>query len=177
MAFTVEPQPGEHVYLQKEFRGTQGHVFAMAVSNQAVYVSRQEFALKRDPWSFKRVPLSDVREVRLVKQRPIYVIMLSAIMIVFGTVLSFMMMWRAFHPMQGVPYEVSGWPFAIAIGGIIIPFIARGRRILIVKMRKGTFKWKPQLAVDKKTRELCKNLQDEILQALKKVGVHIVESP
>jgi hypothetical protein len=97
-------------------------------------------------------------------------------MIAFGTVLSFMMMWRAFHPMPGVPYTVSGWPFAIAIGGIIIPFIARGRRILIVRMRKGTFKWKPQLAVDKKTRELCANLQDEIVQALKKVGVHIVDS-
>ena len=176
MAFTVEPQPGEHVYLQKEFRGSHDHVFAMAISNQAVYLSAQKFALKRDPWYFKRVPLSDVREVQLVKQRPIYVMMLSAIMTVFGTVLSFMMMWRAFHPMPGVPYTVSGWPFAIAIGGIIIPFIARGRRILIVRMRKGTFKWKPQLAVDKKTRELCANLQDEIVQALKKVGVHIVDS-
>jgi hypothetical protein len=177
MAFVVEPQAGEQVYLQKEFRGTHDHVFAMAVSNQAVYVSAQKFALKRDPWYFKRVPLSDVREVRLVKQRPIYIIILSATLFVFGTVLSFLMMWRAFHPMPGVPYEVSGWPFAIAIGGVIIPFIARGRRILIVKMRKGTFKWKPQLAIDKKTRELCSNLQDEIVQACRNVGIHIVDSP
>jgi hypothetical protein len=176
MAFIVDPQPGEQVYLQKEFRGTHDHVFAMAVSNQAVYVSAQKFALKRDPWYFKRVPLSDVREVRLLRQRPIYVIMLSASMILLGAVLSFLMMWRAFHPMQGVPYEVSGWPFAIAIGGIIIPFITRGRRILIVRMRKGTFKWKPQLAVDKKTRELCSNLQDEIVLACKKAGVHIANS-
>jgi hypothetical protein len=148
----------------------------MAVSNQAVYVSAQKFALKRDPWYFRRVPLSDVKEVRVVRQRPIYLIMLSAMMIVFGAVLSFLMMWRAFHPMPGVPYTVSGWPFAIAIGGIIIPFIARGRRILIVRMRKGTFKWKPQLAIDKKTRHLCSNLQDEIARACKKAGVHTVDS-
>ncbi len=175
MAFIIEPQPGEDVYLQKEFRGTHGHVFAMAVSNQAVYVSAQAFALKRDAWYFKRVPLSDVREVRLIKHRPIYVILLSAIMVVFGTVLSFLMMWRAFNPMPGVPYRVSGWPFAIAIGGIIIPFIARGRRTLVVRMRKGTFKWKPQLAVDKKTRQVCSNLQDEIVQACEKAGIHTVD--
>src|SRR5437660_6884592 len=93
MPFIVDPQPGKQVYLQKEFRGSHKHVFAMAVSNQAVYVSAQKFTLKRDPWYFKRVPLSDVREVRLVKQRPIYVILLSAIMIVFGAVVSFLMMW------------------------------------------------------------------------------------
>ena len=162
--------------MQKEFRGSHSHVFAIAVSNQAVYVSAQKFVVKGDTWYFKRVPLSDVRKVRLVRQRPIYVIMLSASMILFGAVLSFLMMWRAFHPMPGVPYEVSGWPFAIAIGGIIIPFIARGRRILIVKMRKGTFKWKPQLAVDKKTRELCSNLQAQIVQACEKAGVHTVNS-
>lgn len=60
--------------------------------------------------------------------------------------------------------------------GIIIPFIARGRKVLVVRMLKGTFKWKPQLAVDKKTRELRSNLQDEIVQACKKAGVHIVDS-
>jgi len=177
MPFIVEPQPGEQVYLQKEFRGTHDHVFAMAVSNQAVYLSAQKFALKRDPWYLKRVPLSDVREVQLSKQRPIYIILLSAGMILFGTVLSFLMMWRASHLTPGMPYTVSGWPFALAVGGVIIPFIARGRRILIVRMRKGTFKWKPQLAVDKKTRELCSNLQDEIVQACLKVGLHIVGSP
>lgn len=176
MPFTIDPQPGEKIYLQKEFRGTHGHVFAMGVSNQAIYVSAQKLVLKKDSWYFRRVPLSDVREVRLVKQKPIYLVLLSAIMIVFGAVLSVLMMWRAFHPMPGVPYAVSGWPFAIAIGGIIIPFIARSRRILIVRMRKGTFKWKPQLAVDKKTRELCANLQDEILEACKKAGVHTAVS-
>jgi hypothetical protein len=176
MPFIVDPQPGEQVYVQKEFRGSHDRIFAMAVSNQAVYVSAQKFALKRDPWYFKRVPLSDVRAVRLIKQRAIYLIMLAESMIVFGAVLSILMMWRAFNPMPGVPYEVSGWPFAIAVGGIIIPFIARGRKTLIVKMNKGTFKWKPQLAVDKKTRELCANIQDEVLQACKKAGIDTVDS-
>src|SRR5712672_2286685 len=115
MAFIVEPQPGEQVYLQKEFRGTHGHVFAMAVSNQAVYVSAQKLALKRDPWYFKRVPLNEVDEVRLVKQRSVYIRLLGLVMILFGRTLSFLMMWRAFNPMPGVAYRVSGWPFAIFV--------------------------------------------------------------
>ena len=172
MPFDVEPQPGEEVYLFKEFRGSHDHVFAMAVSNQAIYIPVQKLVLKRDPWSFKRVLLSDVLEVRLLKQRPISLILLSAAMIIFGTVLSVLMMWRAFNPMEGVPYMVSGWPMAIALAGILIPFIARKRRTLLVRMRNGKYKWKPQLAIDKKTRKLCSDIQDEILQSCKKGGIN-----
>lgn len=74
MPFTIDPQAGEELYLQREFRGSHDHVFAMAVSNQAVYVSVQKLVLKGDPWYFKRIPLDDVEEVRLIKQRPVYVL-------------------------------------------------------------------------------------------------------
>jgi hypothetical protein len=177
MPFTLDPQPGEEVYLRKEFRGSHDRIFAMAVSNQAVYVSAQRFAIKsQDTWYLKRVPLSDVEEVLLVKQRPIYLIILSAIMIIFGAIISFLMMWGALHAKPGQTYFVSGWPFAILVGGIIIPFIARGRKTLIVRMRKGRFKWKPQLAIDKKTRELCASIQNELLLACKKAGIRTVDS-
>jgi hypothetical protein len=59
MPFVVDPQPGEEVYLHKEFRGSHDHVFAMAVSNLALYLPVQKLVLKRDSWSFNRVPLSD----------------------------------------------------------------------------------------------------------------------
>jgi hypothetical protein len=174
MPFTIDPEAGEEVYLQKEFRGSHDHVFAMAVSNQAVYVSAQKLALKRDPWYFKRIPLNDVEEVRLVKQRPVYVLLIGLLMILFGGILSFLMMWRAFNPMPGVAYHVSGWPFAIFVGGIIIPFIARGRKILIVRTLQGRFKWKPQLALDRKTRVHCSRLQDELIDACRKMGIPTV---
>lgn len=175
MPFTIDIQPGEDVYLQREFRGSHDHVFAMAVSNQAIYVSAQQLALKRDAWYFKRVPLSEVEEVRLVKQRPIYILLLGLIMILFGGILSFLMMWHALHPIPGLVTHVSGWPFAILVGGIIIPFVARGRKTLIIRMRKGRFKWKPQLAVDRKTREFCSNIQDELIAACRKAGIRIIE--
>ena len=168
MPFIVEPQPGEEVYLLKEFRGSHGHVFAIAVSNQALYLPAQKFALKTDPWYFRRVPLSEVKEVRLLKQKSTSILILSALMIVFGGVTGFLMMWYA---LRGEPIRVSGWPLALFVGGIILPFIARGRQTLVVLMSKGKYKWKPQLAVDKKTRETYQRLQDEIVQACRKAGI------
>ena len=61
MAFEITPQLGEQLYIQREFRGSHQHVFAMAVSNQALDLSTQKFAM-RDTWYFKRIPLSDVVE-------------------------------------------------------------------------------------------------------------------
>ena len=163
------------MYLLREFRVSHDHVFAMAVTNQAIYIPVQKLVLKRDSWSFKRVLLSDVLEVSLIRQRPISLILLSAAMIIFGTVLSVLMMWRAFNPMEGVIYKVSGWPMAIAVGVLIIPFIARKRRTLLVRMRKRKYKWKPQLAIDKKTGQLCADIQDELLQACKRAGIKTTE--
>src|SRR5439155_19776006 len=98
MPFTIDPHPGEEVYLQREFRGSHDHVFAMAVSNQAVYVSAQKLVLKRDAWYFKRVPLNEVEEVRLVKQRPVYILLLGLVMILFGGILWFLMFCLSLNP-------------------------------------------------------------------------------
>jgi len=171
MPFTVDPQPGEEVYVLKEFRGSHGHVFAMAVSNQAIYLPTQKLVLKRDAWCFRRVRLSEVTEVNVRKQKAVWIYLMSAGMIIFGGVATFMMMRSALLQMPGS--KVSGLPIAILVCGLVVPFIARGRATLVVKLSKGRFKWKPQLAVDKKTRETQAKIQDDILQACKKALLKI----
>jgi hypothetical protein len=172
MPFNVDAQLGEEVYLLREFHGSHGYVFAMAVSNQAIYLPAQKMTLKADSWYFKRIPLSEVTGVRLAKQKPLFIFLLSGLMIVFGGVTGFLMMWYA---LRGEAARVSGWPLAILVGGIVIPFIARGRRTMVVMMRNGKYKWKPQLAVDRKTRETSFRLQDEIVQACRKAGIQTFE--
>jgi len=174
MAFIVNAQPGEEVYLQREFFGSHQHTFAMAISNQAVYFSAQKVAWK-DTWYLKRVALEDVKDVRLIKQKPIFILLLSLLMIVLGGLVSVSMLWNKFNPTPGFPTRGSGWPIAIFVGGFVLPFAARGRQILIMRMKKGKFKWKPQLSVDKKTRELCAAIQREILEACRKVGIETAE--
>jgi len=168
---SITAEPGEEIYLHREFKGSHGHVFAMAVSNQAVYVSTQRLALQNDGWFLKRVPLKDVREVSLVRPRPGRTYVLSGVMMVGGLVLSTLMMWQALNPMPGAPYVVSGVPFAVAVAGLVLPVVAKGRRTLLVTFNRGSFKWRPQFAVDKKTRETCNTIQNELLVACERAGL------
>ena len=168
MPFIVEAQPGEELYIQKEFRGSHSHVFAMAVSNQAIYIPAQKMTLKKDSWYFKRIPLTEVEEVSVSRHKPIYIYLVSMILIVSGVLMIYLMMAPVLRGEEG---RVSGWPLAILVGGLAIPLVARGRQILSVKMRKGHFRWKPQLAIDRETRETCSTIQTEILSACRKAGI------
>jgi hypothetical protein len=174
MAFETNLQPGEQLFIQKEFRGSNHHVFAMAVSNQALYLSAQRWALK-DDWYFKRVPLGEVEAVCLKKQKPLFPLLVSVAMIAIGGFVSVVMLMNTYNPTPHQPAYGSGWPIAIFVGGLVIPFIARGRRILVVRMKKGRFKWKPQLAVDQKTRQLYADIQNELLVACRNVGLRTTE--
>lgn len=177
MPFTINSASGEEIYLFREFRGSHQHVFAIAVTNQAFYVPVQKkLTLQKDSWYFKRVPLCDIKQVRLSKQRYLPLLLLAAIMFLFGSVTSALMMWQNLHPFPGEPIRGSGWPIAIAVGGVVIPFVSRGRRILTIETRDGKYKWKPQLAVDKKTRSLCSRIQDEVMQASIRTGVSFLDA-
>jgi hypothetical protein len=177
MPFKIDPQPQEEIYLLREFRGSHRHVFAIGVSNQALYLPvEKRLTLKKDPWYFKRVALNEVNEVRVKKQKFVPLLVLSSIMFLFGSAVSFLMIWHNLHPMPGERLTGSGWPIAIAVGGIVIPFIGRGRRTLTVSTRAGAFKWKPQLAIDRKTRNECSAIQDEILEACRKANIQTFDS-
>jgi hypothetical protein len=130
----------------------------------------------KDDWYFKRVPLAEVKEVRLVRQKPAFIWLASLFMIGFGGLVSYLMLWNVYHPTPGLVTRASGWPIAIFVGGFVIPFIARGRRTLVIRMKNGKFKWRPQLAVDKKTRERCAAIQNELLAACKKAGLQTSDS-
>ena len=174
MAFEVDLRPGEQLVVQKEFRGSHQHIFAMAVSNQALYLSAQKWALK-DDWYFKRVSLDEVKNVSLKKQKPLMLLLMSVAMLAVGGSVSIIMLMNTYAPTPRPPAYGSGWPIAIFVGGLVIPFIARGRRTLVVRLKKGKFKWKPQLALDKKTRQLYAYMQNEILVACRKVGLQTTE--
>jgi len=172
MPFTIDPQPSEEVYVAKEYRSAHGHVFALGISNQAIYIPAQKFTVKGDPWHFKRIPLSDVIEIGLRKQRSTSIYVFSAIMIVFGAILTYWMLGPILGREEGY---VSGWPIAMIVGGLLIPFISRGRQTLLVKMVKGKYKWIPQLAVDKSSRETYRQIQSDILEASRKAGIRTIE--
>ena len=65
------------------------------------------------------------------------------------------------------------YPDCIALGGILLSVVARGRFLLEVKTQKKTFRWKPPLVVDKASKKKIRTTLEEIIQACEKSGLRV----
>lgn len=70
-------------------------------------------------------------------------------------------------------HHVSGWPIAIFVGGILLPFAARGRLGLEIRTHDKKFQWKPPLVVDKASKQKIQATFDEIIAACEKSGLKV----
>jgi hypothetical protein len=70
-------------------------------------------------------------------------------------------------------HRVSGWPIAIFVGGILLPFAARGRLGLEIRTHDKKFRWKPPLVVDKASKQKIQATFDEIIAACEKSGLKV----
>jgi len=61
--------------------------------------------------------------------------------------------------------RVSGYPPAAVVVGLVIPFVVRGRYGLVVRYSDKRFRWKPTIAVDKKSREETSDFLTQIAEA------------
>src|SRR5436190_20211579 len=104
--------------------GKKAEPFVFAVTTQALFLPRKKFFAVKDPTYFERAPLHSVREVRIQRLRPYAMLVLAAIMVVVGAVTTFYMMRPQFKLEGG---QVSGYPPAIVVVGLVIPFVIRGR--------------------------------------------------
>lgn len=144
--------------------------FAFAASNRAIFISKEKHFAK-ESWYFERIPLEEVKQVFLRRERSLPLLIISALLFITGLIFSFEMMSNALAQEPGT--RVSGVPFAMIVCGLVMPFLAKGRNILIVDSTKGLFKWKPRLVVDKKSKNQIKTLQSEILNVCEQLGVQV----
>ncbi len=172
MAFDIELEPDEKLILCNEFQADRHtEPFAFAVSDRAIFITRIKHFV-RDPYYFERVPLASVKQVSLKRGRPLFMWVLAFLFFGFGLTLTFLMMMPVLRGEEGY---VSGVPIAMTVCGLILPFIAKGRKVLTVELKNETYKWKPRLVVDKKSREQIQKLQEGILNACEQVGIKILK--
>lgn len=89
MAYVIELQHDEEVLLDTRYLASRGAPFAFAVTNHALFVPAVErWKLTTDPYFYRRVPLSEVREVRIERLAPLLLQLLAILMIVSGLTLS-----------------------------------------------------------------------------------------
>ena len=164
--FRIDPEPGETIIFTDEYQLYTDEFyapFAFAISDRAVYLP----ASMVDPWSekssyyFRRVPLSEVREVVLVPLRHTGLVSLSITMVIAGAVA------MIYIPEPFALYGVA----SIIIGGGLA-FAARHRRGLRVTLTEGAFKWNPPLVLGVESKRRIANLLDGIVAGARKAGVH-----
>ena len=152
--------------------GKKAEPFAFAVTTHALFLPRKKFFAVKDPTYFERVPLRTVRQVTIQRLRPHAMLALAAVMVVVGAVTAFYMMRPQFKLEGG---QVSGYPPGIFVVGLVIPFVIRGRHGLVVSYGEKNFRWKPTIAVDKKSRAQTADLLTRIADSCRTAGCNVVD--
>lgn len=173
MAFKPELEPNEKLELQIAFRiSEKSGVFNFAVSDQAIYWPMTKAFAMNDPNYFKRIRNNEISEVCIRRLPPYGLWIFAAIMLLVGLASTVFMLAPIISHDPGT-YTVSGWPFALIVGGILMPFATRGRFGLEVRTHGKKFRWKPPLVVDKASKQKIRATFDQIADACEKSGLRV----
>jgi len=174
MACKPELEPSEDLALQIAFKVSEkSQAFNFAVSNRAIYWPATKAFAINDATYFKRIRNNEVYEVRVRRLPPYGLWVTAAIMVLVGVVITYFMIAPLIGHEPG-EHTVSGWPVAILVGGILLPFAAKGRLGLEVKTHDKLFRWKPPLVVGKTAKRKIRANFDEIIAACEKSGLRVV---
>jgi hypothetical protein len=172
MPIDIQPPSTERVWVNVKYQASTRSVpFALGVTDQAVYTPAKKLWARDDPWFVQRTPITQVRHVAVKRTRTLVVLLVAALMIAIGSFLTWVMLEPVFAGQGG---RISGWPFALIVGGVILPFVARGRRSLEIVFTKGKYKWTPPVVVDKASRDHIHKLLEHIVGGFRAAGLNVV---
>jgi hypothetical protein len=177
MAYIPQLEPGEQLLVQIALRlSEKSKPFHFAVSNRALFLPATKLLAISDPFYFQKVPLDQVEEVAVRRLRPYKFWLVAAAMIVVSALTSVDTV-EAIIKHERVSKHTfgDGYPFALIVGGFILPFVAKGRFGLQVTMLNKSFNWKPPMVVDKASKEQIAETLDDIFEACRQTGLRIVD--
>jgi hypothetical protein len=173
MAYKPELEPNENLALQIAFKVSEkSAVFNFAISDQALYWPATKAFAVNDATYFKRLRNNEISEVCIRRLPPYGFWIVAVLMVLAGLATSYFMFAPLINHEPG-EHRVSGWPFAIFVGGILLPFAARGRLGLEVRTHDKKFRWKPPLVVDKVSKQKIQATFDQIIAACEKSGLRV----
>ena len=171
MSYEIQLEETERIIFSDEFQADKYTLpFSLTITDKAVFLQREKHFARESAY-FEKVPHSQIKQVYFKKERSLKIWVISAAAFLTGTVFSVNMMFNALTDQPGT--YVSGVPFALIIFGLLLPFLAKGRRVLIIQLMNETYKWKPKFVIDKKSRSHIRNMQENIIKTFREVGIHI----
>lgn len=176
MAYKPELEPNENLALQIAFKVSEkAAAFNFAVSDQALYWPATKAFAVNDATYFKRLRSNEISEV-CVRRLPPYGLWIVAVLMMLAGLVTAYFMYAPLINQEPGEHRVSGWPIAIFVGGILLPFAARGRLGLEVRTHDKKFRWKPPLVVDKASKQKIQATFDEIIAACEKSGLRVARN-
>jgi len=173
MAYEPELEHGENVRLHVQLAlSKKAQPFHFALSDRALYWPAVKLVAKSDPYYFRRFTHSQIQAVEIRRLAPYGFWVLAAGMIVAGLTSTIFMMQPLLTQQPGT-HSVSGWPIAVLVGGLILPFAAKGRFGLRVTTSEKSFKWKPPLVVDKASKNQVAETLNSIRAACESAGLRV----
>ena len=173
MAYKPELEPNETLALQIAFKVSEkAAVFNFAVSDQALYWTAKKAFAVNDATYFKRLRNNEISEICIRRLPPYGLWIVAILMVLVGLATIYFMCVPLINHEPGI-HTVSGWPIAIFVGGILLPFAARGRLGLEVRTHDKKFRWKPPLVVDKAAKHKIQTTFDQIIAACEKSGLRV----
>src|SRR5262245_35205621 len=138
------------------------------VSDRALFIARERF-LKVEAYTMQRIPLTDVKEVILSRERGTWVWLKWAIVLAFGIV-SMIVMQIGLTLAPDVKPSVFGvaGPIAFVFVGIAMLIDNRWRLVLTIRTKKKDWRWRPNI-FDK--HDEVKALREGFLDACRYVRV------
>ena len=171
MPFDIIPQIGEKQFVNVRYQASSRHLpFAIGITDRAVYVPRKKRWSRSDPWFIQRVPIEQIRHVSVRRTKTIVIIAIALLMVCLGAVFTYFML----EPiLAGRGGKVSGWPIAVVVGGLLLPFVARGRQTLRVVLAEGEYRWTHPVVLDRATRVYIQQLLGHIIGGFRAAGVRV----
>jgi len=176
MAYEPELEPDEKLALQIAFKVSEkAAAFNFAVSDQALYWPATKAFAVSDATYFKRLRNDEISEVCVRRLPPYGLWVVAVLMVLAGLATAYFMFTPLINHEPG-EHRVSGWPIAIVVGGILLPFAARGRLGLEVRTHDNKFRWKPPLVVDSDSKQKIQATFDEIIAACEESGLRVTRN-
>ena len=171
MPFDISLEEGERLIADLSFIVPKDPApFHIAITDRAVFLPRKKFFAVKDPTYSERVLLNRVVEAKVKRLNPFFLWTLALLMVVVGTVTTVLMILPVFRGESG---HLSGYPPAVAIVGLVIPFVSRRRYGLSISIVDETFLWKPRLHVDRASRNALEIFLTQTADALREAGVNV----
>ena len=171
MSINIELLPGESLIFEEGVVTSKPMVFG--VSGQAIYVTLEQH-FKQESWRLERIPISQVTEISLRKERSLVLWILGGLTFTGGSLLAAGLAWNVYNALPGTRVPIVPWPFIFMVFGILMPIVGRGRRILTVRVGNKIYRWKAGVLGDKKQE--IHSLQDRLVEACRSVGISVADA-